>query len=1572
MWKEQSKCPHERDRAFSNSLAVGKKELFDRLKDVLRKDQREKDAFVGDVLRQENPKEVFLQIDCCDFLIVSKAEAQSYFELWRKVTSDIYPFKRMFKRWQHTKAQALFLHHVLSLPPELVQLHRGDTSSLIDRHKETYEYTPSVKEMAISNYNAEELFALLSEIDIEDGLAILSYGVSTVPELICFGLLKNTQKYERLFLDTFAHCLIMSERSKVILRKIFDRKPKLTLLTMEKLQASSFSLEECLMACLECKILPYLIRELDPLEFSLDMILVAITMDMIDLSVILCMQSNDEFINSFIHHIIFRYGKGSTKGISITPLTVDIIISTCITLEGLSKGLQKSTVMLLGKLKSALIPEIRTCLVKRTSLKQQASEFLHNVISGRTINSDAIVYMTQISSNKSSYDVELFEHILCEMDQKYNVLERLGIHEVLSMSLFYGRMIKYEILPGKRTKAAMRKIALFLREDPCSNSFKFALKCLETFGDILEKYPFYAQEYSRMPQVYAANKSLYTFIRGHLSIQELTSKNELDGSLPFADLISGALGKIEANPSWQKFFNMLTLSNMQSVIEGIQTQQPQEIDIAKYLITKRVFRETNHLKVYIQFILDYSDTLYLRVREMFFLILRVYADRHTEVDRTDKAPSLRIIGTYLGMLMFTDRVPIVCSQFSVKEYLVDSAGKEYIYSAVVFVCKYIEECLSSRIFGKKSPYVASILRVLSEIHFLAEGSDLISLEIEICFSKIEIPIEDIYPDISVQEKRLGAKRKASGIATYIELEGIRSMLAHISIMGLDLAIRDVPYLIVDKIFSICSRASSEAVKKDFPGRPDLAVRAYTNMVYVLTSALACSSTAGPIKASAVNNIAHFMRLAGMEDTMSNEKIAHIVDKNLGICLGIVEYIARERVKMGIGLKIEELIEEVSHLPIKPVPIHNIDLYNTKVYTKPSYIIADDIQTITIGEYHEICAYLTSINYKNRENVEALGPFTSSSAQKKWVDTQKILQEIEKNSEEVVKPKLAIELLESLHAIISFVSSGANEMACLFFCQNIIGSIFMLSNQWAQKVCIQAVYRICKLSYSSMREVSSWLIYAEDERKFNPKVIAQMLDHKIMNVLEYDLYLGSTLMRNTQRVKFAAELLRLCILSEVPVGNPFDYICIIEAVSKTSKGTSDDRTKGLLKEIASKIFLIRKDSSDKKLFEMWTDVYFCKVLGSERSSALKEIIASIEERTSTQASLQEFIKCSFSAALESYLRARKECSPIKYLKIESLAVLVSTLATTRELFSECLCILTDIFLDGVDIQYYQMQTLFTRILQVILEKISVDQEDIIFDFLRIMRPTSCGFFLSGFVEIVFSEYIIRNMFLRNAFRGVAIIEWICQALQVIEPSPYLDGIVYACAAFVLQLKRYAPNFYSHYSYLALLMVPISPSMVLLRNVWSLHRHPSYMELLVQHKHLIVNKEYYAILVKVNEALQDKSPNVFSITTNEELLSHVLVDSLTNHADSSKVYHEIILSLFSQPGKISYKEHILARLLEKSCAPPPKPLFVRKTLDALLNAQTYMESLGEIVRRDKEILSKLIVRVSTILATDTVLN
>ncbi|KAI5181338.1 CCR4-NOT transcription complex subunit 1 [Nematocida sp. AWRm80] len=1572
--KDSNKALYEEDSKQEEELPRGHSRPFEYIRRMVIASEETLEEEIDSFIREhDNYKEELLQIDHPEQIIKSKEDAERYLTIWNRKTNIPYPFKRMLRKWSNIKSQVSFVLYTFQLPEDITQIVRGDTTPIIDRGMEVYDYDSEIKEMTESNYNCEELYQLLMEIDTSDGLQILAPAVSKMPEIVCLGLIWSVSKYDKIFTDIFSCCISSSERSKIVLKKMFEKKPRTTLIMMEKQYAISVSLEDCLDACLECRMLPYIIRELDPLEFSLDLVLLAMSKEIIDLSIILCQLSNEEFINCFLQHMMLRYGKGCSKGIKIYPLTVDIIIGTCMSLEGISKGISKTTQNNLAKLKSLLTPEVRGCLVKRVTLKQQASEFLYNVISGRTTSADAIVYITQVSTNKNAYDTELFECILNEMEQKYALLDRLSQHEIISMALFYGRIIKYELLPLVRIKRTLGTLAQFLRDETKPNRRRFALKALETFCEILEKYPFYAQEFSRTPYVYASNKALYTFIRGHLAIQGISSSEETEeGTRSFSDLISAFLGVCDIGAPWTKSLSTMTVQSIPLVLQEMRTNEvPSEENLAKYLVSKRLLKEPTQIKAYIEFIFMYSDTLYLQVREVLYQILHMYMKEHKCLERAEKAPASRILGTCLGMLTFPERIPIPRKSFDVKEYLVESINKGCIYSVVLFVCKYIEESAHSRIFSNNSPYIKGILKVLAEIHFLTDDSDLISLEIEICFSRLGLQIEDILPDIAIQERRLGAKKKASGIAKYVELEGIRNILAHIIIMALDFAVKEISHSISDRVFQIATRAALEIVKKDFHGHKQAAIEVFKNLSYSLSKQLCCASTATPIYSTTLNNISQFAKIAGMEGSLSSGKINALVEKNMSVCMDVVEYIMHKKMEAGLPSVIEDLVEELEELENKPKaplpPIQNISLYKEILYTKPDTILVDEIFPMTIGDYHEVCAYLSSINYKSRENGESIGPFTGSPAQKKWDEIQRVLTEIEKMGEAEVKVKLIIELREAFQVAFEFVNSGTNEMSCMFFCQHIIGSIFILTNAWARKECLKAVYKICRASYTATKEMSVWLIYAEDERKFNPEIMALMLEKKILNCTDYDIYLGNGLVKNPQRIKFAVDLLERYVLADVPIGSAFDFIYTIEAISKCTKKSTDERIKNLLREIARRIVLTVNDCPDKQLFNSYTETLFYKVDSKEKTHQLESIFKKIEEKSKDPEELKDFLKLSYSAATEYYLKLRKEHSPIKYMKIEGLAILISTLAKKDiSLLPVCLEVITNKFLDGIDICFYAMQVIFTRFLQVLLEELAIDHEDIIFEYLRAIRPIENGVFFAGFVEVLFSEYIIRNMFLRNPQRGLSLLEWVYESLKEIEPSYELDLAVYACAAFALQLKKHCTNFYLNYSVVALTMVPISLHTVLLRNVWSLDRHSHYLDTLLENKERIKNKEYYLLLKKVQECIQSKDLDLNGIQGQEELLSHALADSLSSQKEGSKIFQEIILRIFSTPNRSVLKEYLLVRLLEKTCAISPRPVYIKATLKIILENQNYTTCLEEILKKDKPFINKLLLHVSTILA------
>lgn len=1577
MWREDSKGgqgkKHEHNQKF------GQKRLFDLLHEIVTLPEEKVPKHMSELMKR-NPEvrweDAFFSIDCAEPLFESRREAQNYLLAWKTAANTSFPYKRLLKRWAHTKTQGIIVYYLISLSPEKTEIYKSDTAPLVEREIDKYQYSKEMQQMVESNYNCEEIYQLAGDMAAEDGQHMLSNGISSAPELVCMGLINYYNKYEKIVNELFVYCIRPVERSMTVLRKIFEKRPKAALTLMAKLHSSTFSFEDCLNACLECKMLPYLMRELDPQEFSLDIIILAISKEIIDLGFVLCMQPNEDFVKLLLQHMAFKYSKGCAKSSNIYPLTVDMIISTCIALDMVIKAQSKATILQLNKLKSLLAPEIRACLSKKTSLRQIASEFLHNVIAGRTTNSDAIVYITQVSAKKSTYDAEIFECIIKEMEMKYNLVDKLSTHEAMTMALFYGRMIKYEILSSESTKRAMKKALAFLREDKDTNKFNFGLKMLETFCDTLEKYPFFCQEFSRMPQIYAVNKSLYAYIRGHLAVQRVSSKEEIDeGSSLAIEVVREIVGPVSAPTQMREVCTLAPVS-LDIAIEALHktlTYKKERIgqELAKYLVLEGILKEAAYLRAYAQLALSHSSFL-LDIRGVIVYILNEYISMHKKIEKAEKISLMRTLGTYLGMLVFSKGAPpLMWKEMSIKNFLVESVGKGCIYSAVVFVCKYIEECINSRIIGPNSPYVQSILKILAEVHFLTEGSDLISLEVQICFSRIGLRIEDVYPGIAIQEKLFGTRKKRAGLAKYVGLEEVRNIMAHIFIIAMDFAVRDIAYSIVEKVMSICARATIEIVKRDFKKNQKKALQILRPTISSLAVRLAHASADGPIFSSITNNVMHFMKLAGMDDSISQEKVEKLARKNRSICLDLVEHITRKRVSAAINTIEEELVSEMNEYKGSDVHVpeqYILPLYAPAEYKKPSHILVEDIKPVTIGEYHETCAYLCSVNYKCRESSDGVGAFTGSSAQKKWEEIQRVLQEIEKSPNEEVKPKTAIELLESINVIVSLAQSGAHDMVCLFFCQNIIGSIFMLENRWARTQCIKAVQKICEASYNSQQEVSSWLVYAEDERKFNVEVFAEIIGHDILNKVEYDMHLASTLVKNPLKAKFAIDLLTTCLVREVPFCTPFDFVCTIEAITKSSAGGQEEKSKYLLKEIARSILLSKKEVHGREIFDNWTNALFYKVRGKERDTILSACVRSIEEKAKDPVTLRAFYKSAFQAGVEYYLRLRKECSPVKYIKIEALGVLVYTVAKENLMLSKTLEILTSVFLDAVEIKYYQAQALFTRLLQIILEGLSVEKEKLVYLYLEKIRPTRLGIFFGGYIEILFSEYIMRNMFLRNTKRGLSILIWVYTALEIIPEGAEKLSAVHACAVFALQLNRYCPSFYQHYSALFLCILEIRRSNALLRNAWCFDRHPSFLDIIEQHKEKVRNDSYYEILKRVHEQLIDNPEAPLKKERDNETLSHVLADGLSNQKESGEMYQKPVLDAFLSKDSLALKEQLLARLLEKGSVPSPRPIFVRHTLDILLNKTEYMDEVEEIMKKDKATLGKLAMHVSAVIANN----
>lgn len=102
---------------------------------------------------------------------------------------------------------------------------------------------------------------------------------------------------------------------------------------------------------------------------------------------------------------------------------------------------------------------------------------------------------------------------------------------------------------------------------------------------------------------------------------------------------------------------------------------------------------------------------------------------------------------------------------------------------------------------------------------------------------------------------------------------------------------------------------------------------------------------------------------------------------------------------------------------------------------------------------------------------------------------------------------------------------------LAFAQKAVQLLYKSETDFAREVYIHLLERLCEVSVKAAKEVTAWLIYAEDERKFNVPVTVGLIRAGLVNISELDVQLTKflqTLDFKPNSVDFAANLAFTCL------------------------------------------------------------------------------------------------------------------------------------------------------------------------------------------------------------------------------------------------------------------------------------------------------------------------------------------------------------------------------------------------------------------------------------------------------------
>ena len=152
------------------------------------------------------------------------------------------------------------------------------------------------------------------------------------------------------------------------------------------------------------------------------------------------------------------------------------------------------------------------------------------------------------------------------------------------------------------------------------------------------------------------------------------------------------------------------------------------------------------------------------------------------------------------------------------------------------------------------------------------------------------------------------------------------------------------------------------------------------------------------------------------------------------------------------------------------------------------------------------------------------------------------------------------------------SSAARDETALACSQKVVQLLYRSETTLARDAYVFLLDRLCAISPKVAKEVTMWLVYAEDERKFNVPVTVALLHARFINVSELDVQLAKFVVRDFRAsvVDFVANLLTACLAEVPPVATREQFSNAFEALGQAVRqGKATDAARTLLQDVQTR-------------------------------------------------------------------------------------------------------------------------------------------------------------------------------------------------------------------------------------------------------------------------------------------------------------------------------------------------------------------------------------------------------------------
>ncbi|GAA6057943.1 hypothetical protein JCM3770_004447 [Rhodotorula araucariae] len=433
-------------------------------------------------------------------------------------------------------------------------------------------------------------------------------------------------------------------------------------------------------------------------------------------------------------------------------------------------------------------------------------------------------------------------------------------------------------------------------------------------------------------------------------------------------------------------------------------------------------------------------------------------------------------------------------------------------------------------------------------------------------------------------------------------------------LAIDRAIREIIAPVVERSVTIAGISTRELTMKDFAMEGDeskMATAAHL-MVQNLAGSLALVTCKEPLRLSMVAHTRTLLLQNGFTDeSLPEQAVLVLVAENLDVACSIVEKVAMEkavlevddglspaylarrahrersreafwdtaamaashysgmlpdplRLKLG-GLSPQQLqvYEDFARLRAVPPAPGSVDGRNGLLYADSPAMAAAVAPQVAAVAAQAAQAAVESAAMTVPQAMEKFAALVGELDQALATESASALTGVGQESD-------LRRIVQQIPVIAA--SSAARDETALACSQKVVQLLYRSETTLARDAYVFLLDRLCAISPKVAKEVTMWLVYAEDERKFNVPVTVALLHARFINVAELDVQLAKFVVRDFRApvVDFVANLLTACLAEVPPVATREQFANAFEALNQAVRqGKATDAARALLQDVQTR-------------------------------------------------------------------------------------------------------------------------------------------------------------------------------------------------------------------------------------------------------------------------------------------------------------------------------------------------------------------------------------------------------------------